>query len=171
MLRGEKNKRQQKLRDEIILLKRVGSMEKSHMQQFHGVSSGRSLRRGTVRHYMIRIITVSVSSQRDRPQHWLAAKGFVWEMLLFALRRPSHFCRPDGSGRKYLIHSPYVITRWGFGVKKQVHEGQTLRNLHLEERINWLWGRTFYSSKAQDDAWNQQSLQSVMSWEWFDVYG
>lgn len=69
MLRGEKNKRQQKLRDEIILLKRVGSMEKSHMQQFHGVSSGRSLKRGTVRHYMIRIITVSVSSQRDRPQH------------------------------------------------------------------------------------------------------
>lgn len=48
MLRRKKKKRQQKLRDEIIqailLLKRVGSMKKSHTQQLHGVSSGRSLK-------------------------------------------------------------------------------------------------------------------------------
>lgn len=44
-----KKQRQQKLRDEIIqailLLKKVGSMEKSHMRELHGVSPGRSLKR------------------------------------------------------------------------------------------------------------------------------
>lgn len=28
-----------------------------------------------------------------------------WEMLFFALRKPSHFCRPDGSSKKSLIHT------------------------------------------------------------------
>lgn len=36
------------------------------------------------------------------------------------------------------IPSSNVIKRWKFGVKKQVHEGQTLCNLHLEQIINWL---------------------------------
>lgn len=36
------------------------------------------------------------------------------------------------------IPSSNVITRWRFGVKKQVHEGQTLCSLHLEHIINYL---------------------------------
>lgn len=36
------------------------------------------------------------------------------------------------------IPNSNVITRWKFGVKKQVHEGQTLCNLHLEQIINYL---------------------------------
>lgn len=56
-------------------------------------------------HYMISSIThVSVSSQKDPLQQWLAAKGFAWEMLLFALRKLSLLCRADSSSRQYLIH-------------------------------------------------------------------
>lgn len=36
------------------------------------------------------------------------------------------------------IPSSNVITRWRLGVKKQVHEGQTLCSLHLEQIINYL---------------------------------
>jgi len=43
-----------------------------------------------------------------------------------------------GIGNTLFIASSKVITRWRFGVKKKVHEGQTLCNLHLEQIINYL---------------------------------
>lgn len=111
-----------------------------------GVSSERSLKRlhSVALHnqeyqYMIRGISVSVSSRRTLHSTDLQQRGLSGKCCFLLSGSPAIFVDLMAVVKKTLfIPSSNVVTRWRFGVKKQVDEGQTLCNLHLEQIINWL---------------------------------